>query len=327
MPATVATPTVDPELVVGIDIGGTGTRFVAADPVTNQVLAQTTIATPNTGTPDDILSILREQIRLVTRGRRPIGVGVGASGPVDLTGVIRNPDTLPAFTGLPLLDLLTSVTDGPIVIDNDAVCAALAEHSIGAARHSPRSLHITLGTGVGVCLLNGDRPFRHPDGTHPEGGHITVATLTNPCYCGRPACWEQAASRRTLQRTAARMLHRAPIDKTVIGDLAGRAAHGDADALAAFESYGQGVADGLGTLLTLYGPHVVVIGGSAARYFDLYSGSIETSLAKLDGWIPQHRIVKTVLDDYGGAIGSARLSSIALLEAPIETSAPTSPGT
>jgi glucokinase len=318
MSATTSTRAADADVVVGIDIGGTGTRFVATDSSTNQRLARTAIPTPATGTPEEILSFLREQINLVTRGKRPIAVGVGASGPVDLAGIIRNPDTLPAFTGLPILDRLKSITDGPIVIDNDAVCAALAEHLVGAARHSPRSLHITLGTGVGVCLLNDDRPFRHHDGAHPEGGHISVAIPTDRCYCGRPACWEQAVSRRTLQRTAARILNRPPTDKTVISELAGLAARHDAVALAAFDSYGQGIADGLGTLLTLYAPTMVVIGGSAASYFDLYRETIETSLKRLDGWIPKHQMVRTALDDYGGAIGAARLATIALQKSPIE---------
>jgi glucokinase len=320
MPATAPARATHTDVVVGIDLGGTGTRFVTVDPSTNQVLARTAVPTPGTGTPDEILSFLREQINLVTRGQRPIAVGVGASGPVDLAGIIRNPDTLPAFTGVPIPDRLKSITDGPIIIDNDAVCAALAEHLAGAARHSPRSLHITLGTGVGVCLLNDDRPFRHHNGSQPEGGHISVATPTSRCYCGRSACWEQAASRQTLQRAAARILNRPPTDKTVISELAARAARDDADALAAFDTYGQGIADGLGTLLTLYGPAVVVIGGSAAGYFDLYRKTIETSLNTLKGWIPVHKIVKTALDDYGGAIGGARLASIALREAPGESS-------
>ena len=309
---TAAAASAAADVVVGIDIGGTGTRFVAIDPTMNQVITRATTATPTTGTPEDILSFLQDQIARVTRGQRPIGIGIGASGPVDLDGVIRNPDTLPAFTGPPLLDRLKHITDGPIVIDNDAVCAALAEHLLGAAHSSPRSLHITLGTGVGVCLLNDDRPYRNHDGTHPEGGHISIATPTTRCYCGRPACWEQAASRRTLQRAAARILNRPPNDQSVISDLAARAQHDDPVARAAFSTYGETIADGLGTLITLYGPTIIVIGGSAAAHLDLFHQSIETSLNALNGWIPHHHIVRTALDDYGGAIGGARLATIAL---------------
>lgn len=301
-----------PEVVLGIDIGGTGTRFVAADPSTLEVTARTTVPTPTRATSDDILRFLTEQIDHVGLGRRPIAVGIGASGPVDRTGVIRNPDTLPAFTDLPLLEMIGGIIDGPVAIDNDAVCAALAEQQVGAAQHSPRSLHITLGTGVGVCLLENDAPFRLPDGTHPEGGHIAVAVSTTPCYCGRPQCWEQAASRRNLQRTAAGILGRSTTDRTVIAELAARAEQGDATALAAYDDYGQGVANGLGTLLALYGPDTVVIGGSGAEHLDLYLSAITQALAALNGWIPEHRIVKTQLDDHGGAIGGARLAKSAL---------------
>ncbi len=328
MGPTNPTPADDAGLVVGIDIGGTGTRFVAVDPSTNAVLTQATSPTPAVGTPKEILSFLLDRIRQVTQGRRPVAVGVGASGPVDVAGIIRNLDTLPAFTGLNILDGLKTITDGPVTIDNDAVCAALAEHLIGAARHSPRSLHITLGTGVGVCLLHDDRPFRYPDGSHPEGGHISIATPTTRCYCGRPACWEQAASRQALQRAAARILNRVPTDKTLIADLAARAHQDDDTARAAFDSYGQAIADGLGTLLTLYGATLVVIGGSAANHFHLYRRSLETSLQALDGWIPPHQIVKTALDDYGGAIGGARLATNALTStssAATSSAPPTSP--
>lgn len=311
MSRTTPEPATEAGIVVGIDIGGTGTRFVAADPSTLSVSARTTVPTPTGGTPEEILRLLSEQIDHVARGRRPVGVGVGASGPIDLDGVIRNPDTLPAFTGLPLLAMINSIIDGPAIIDNDAVCAAIAEHAVGAAQQSPRSLHITLGTGIGVCLLNHDQPFRLHDGTHPEGGHISVAVPTNPCYCGRSACWEQAASRRNLQRVAADLLGRAPKDPTVLSELAARAKKDNRAATAAYDRYGEAVADGLGTLLALYGPETVVIGGSASQHFDLYSGAITKALATLNGWIPEHHIVRTELDDYGGAIGGASLAASA----------------
>lgn len=308
MPATTFEGHSRRDVVVGIDIGGTGARFVATPPSDGWALARTTSPTPATGDADTLLSFLRTQIDAVTGGARPLAVGVGASGPIDPGGVIRNPDTLPAFTGLPLVDLLGSITDGPVVIDNDAVCAALAEHHLGAARGSARSLHVTLGTGVGVCLLEGDRPFRHSDGSHPEGGHLAVTIPTARCYCGRDACWEQAASRRHLQRAAARLLERPPTDRTVTAEVARRATSGDAAAIAVFDDYGHRVADGLGSLLALYGPTHVIIGGSAATHLDLYRPSIQTSLDRLQGWIPRCTLLRTALDDYGGALGAAQLA-------------------
>ena len=311
--------------VVGIDIGGTGTRFVAVDPATHDLLAWLTVATPAGATPADIEAFLSRQIHEVSGGHRPLAIGVGASGPIDTDGIIRNPDTLPAFTDLAVLDLLRGLTDGPVAIDNDAVCAALAEHAVGAARGAARSLHITLGTGVGVCLLDQDRPFRGADGLHPEGGHIAVTGATAPCYCGRTACWEQAASRKALQQVAAEILGRPPSDPTVIAEVAARAVAGDLAARACFENYGKGIADGLGTLLALYGADLVVIGGSGATtYFDLCRIAVEAALDQLDGWITPHRIVTTQLDDYGER--SAAPSSSTPLADPSDLPRPAAPG-
>ncbi len=298
------------DVVVGIDIGGTGTRFVALDPATHRVHGRLTRPTPAVGDQEQILAFLRQNIERVADRRRPTAIGIGASGPIDRDGVIRNPDTLPAFTGWPLTHGLADLADRPVIIDNDAVSAALAERLLGAARNAPRSLHITLGTGIGVCLLNGDRPFRNADGTHPEGGHISVALPTKPCYCGRAACWEQAASRQVLQHTAALMLGRAPSDPAAIAELADRAGRDNAEAQATFTAYGRAVADGLGTLLALYSPNIVVLGGSGARYFPLFRDAIHTALAPLK-YLDPVNIVATILDDYGGAIGATRIATVA----------------
>jgi len=300
-------------VAIGVDIGGTATRFVAADHTTGDILARLTVSTPHTGGPDAILAFFRAHIGQVARHARPAAVGIGASGPIDPGGVIRNPATLPAFTGVPLTDLVATLVPGPVVLENDAVCAALAEHRVGAAQRSRRSLHVTLGTGVGVCLLDGDTPFRLGDGTHPEAGHLAVAVPTAQCYCGRRACWEQAASRQNLQRTAAGLLGRSPSDSTAIADLAAR---DDSIANTAFRDYGGRIAEGLATLLALYGPDLVVLGGSAASYLPLYRASIADRLAPLGGWLPSYDLTGTQLDDYGGAIGGAGLAIDALRLSP-----------
>jgi glucokinase len=121
-------------VVIGIDLGGTGSRFTAVEPTSGDVLARRTAPTPHTRGPDAVHAFLREHIGAVGRGLRPVAVGIGASGPVDRHGIIRNPDTLPAFTGLPIAAMVAAIVPGPVVIDNDAVCAALAERSTGAAR-------------------------------------------------------------------------------------------------------------------------------------------------------------------------------------------------
>lgn len=311
------------EVVVGIDIGGTGTRFVALTPDGFQLVGRVAVPTPRSLAPGEVATFLGRHLIEVAAGRRAVGLGIGASGPINADGVIQNPDTLPAFSGISLPDTVGGLLTGPVAIDNDAVCAALAEEQMGAARGASRSLHITLGTGLGVCLLDGGVPYRSYDGTHPEGGHIAVPVPSPPCYCGRLACWEQVASRRALQLTAAEVLGRSATAKDVIADLAGHAVDGDPLARKVFEDYGRAVAAGLSTLVCLYAPPLVVIGGSAGAYLNLFGPAISDSLRTLGRWIPKHKLIMTALDDYGGAIGGAVLVAKSMAERTRGSAGPT----
>jgi glucokinase len=308
MPVTVPDPTNGGAgLLVGLDIGGTGTRFVAMGPG-RTIVAQRAVPTPAAFTTGSAADFLAAQINRLTPGQPIAAIGIGASGPVDPEGIIRNPDTLPAFTGEPVVAELAARFDAPVTIDNDAVCAALAEQRVGAAAGSASLLHITLGTGIGSCLLLNGRPLRGADGMHPEAGHITVTKAPVPCYCGRDACWEQAASRQALQRAAASVLGRDPGDRNAVTDLAANALRGDTEAGRVFREYGSAVAEGLASLLAAYRPHTVVLSGSAAKHLNLYREEIQAYLRGLGPWIHYAELAATQLDDFGGAIGAAHLT-------------------
>ncbi|MEU1970762.1 ROK family protein [Microbacterium sp. NPDC019599] len=292
---------------VGIDLGGTGTRFVAVDD-DSVVVATATFATPVDLAPAAARSFLVREARAVAAGRSISAVGIGASGPIDREGVIRNPETLPAFTDVELLAPIAAELAAPVRIDNDAVTAALYEVSQGAARGSTSTLMVTLGTGVGVAALRGIEPVRGSDGTHPEAGHLSVTGAHAPCYCGRLACWEQLVSRSALQRAAGSLLRVAKGTATDIDDAAERAQQGNADAIAIFDAFGRHLAEGLADLLTVVRSSCVVLGGSAARYQPAFGPELNRRLAEIDlyGPVPPVRISSAGV--FGGAIGAAYLA-------------------
>jgi glucokinase len=284
------------DVVVGVDLGGTGTRVVVTDDA-GDVGPHAVFATPSADR-DSALRFLHEAILDVAGGRRIAGVGVGASGPVAADGMIHNRATLPAYSGFRLASALEDALDAPCVIDNDAVTAALGEFHDGASRGTSAPLMITLGTGVGASYLPGGVPFRGGDGTHPEAGHIPVPGAAVRCYCGLASCWEQVASRVALQRLVGDDL-----------DSAAEAAHAHKGAeLSAFQRYGGFVASGLGTLLSIFRPDLVVLGGGGARYFDLFGPAMQAALARAPefGWAAPVRIAE--LGDLAGAIGAAGLA-------------------
>jgi glucokinase len=278
---------------IGVDLGGTGTRVVCTD-AEGTLRAERSLPTETES--NSAIPNLTAAISEIVDG--PLGgIGIGASGPIDGSGIIRNPATLPAYTGLNVCEPLREQFGVPVHIDNDAVTAAYAEVRIGAGRGARAVLTVTLGTGVGVAMLTDGVPHRTGAGVHPEAGHLWVPGDAQ-CYCGRTSCWEQQASRAALQRaTAAQGLG--------LDEAFALAQQGDGIALELFASFGQAVAHGLADLLTAFGPDRVVLGGGAARFLKAYSQALETTLYSIRGCYQQPPLVTAKLGDLAGASGAA----------------------
>ena len=281
-------------VTVGVDLGGTGTRIVALgnDGV---VLRHITMPTATGIPPTQAIADLAHAIITATAELEIQGIGIGATGPVDARGVIRNPETLPAFSNVEITSILSDRLGAPCVIDNNAVTAAIGEHAYGAGRGSAGLLVITLGTGVGVAALIRGQPVRGADGCHPEAGHIAVSGPPAPCYCGLPTCWEQLASRTALHQLAAGEIH----------ELAGKARGGDTAASQVFDTYGERVGAGLTTLLTIFRPDRVILGGSAAQYADLFEHGLHQSLNRAARYTRTPALATAELGNLAGAIGAA----------------------
>jgi glucokinase len=284
-------------ITIGVDLGGTGTRIVAVG-ANGSILAEEIRPTPNGVPPEKAFAELVEAIRGLAGPARIIGVGIGASGPVDRDGIIRNPDTLPSFSDVPLTAWISESLDAPCLIDNDAAAAALGEYELGAGRGSRGLVVVTLGTGIGVGVLCDGQPFRTADGSHPEAGHIGVPGPPAPCYCGLATCWEQLASRTALEQLTA--------DRTE--SLAGSARAGDADAQACFTTYGERVGAGVATLVTVFGPDRVVLGGSSAQYLDLFRAGVDLALRRRGSFHHPVSVVAAELGPQSGAIGAASMA-------------------
>lgn len=289
---------------VGIDLGGTATRVVLTtshgESVEERVFA--TSADPARALPE-----LVGAVRAVVRRRELATIGIGASGPVDRDGIIRNPETLPAFTGVDVRGALRADFRIPVSIDNDAVAAAVYEAREGASAGAASTLMVTLGTGVGVAVLHHGRPVRGGDGEHPEAGHRAVTGVHAPCYCGRVACWEQVVSRAALQRAALQLPDADPDPMTALESAAVQARAGAAEAAAMFDAFGRALGEGLADLETVFRVDAVAIGGSAARYGDLILPATERAFTAIDVYRPHPPIRFSRAGDLGGAIGAALL--------------------
>jgi glucokinase len=291
---------------VGVDLGGTGSRAIGM--VGDEVVAAVDVPTRELGAGSEAERV--ERLARLVESVVPVGtelaaVGIGASGPVDVeAGVIHNQATLPWFTGFPVAGQLQRRIGIPVGIDNDAVAAAFGEHRAGAGEQSDRLLMVTLGTGVGVAMLVDGRPVRGADGAHPEGGHIPITSDPERCYCGLTGCFEQAASRSTLQQRLSEAMGGATVGRGLIAAGIARAAD-DQRIRAVFQDYALAVGRGLAALHTLWQPRVTVIGGSAAVCLPLIREDVLRQLDRSEDYRVEVELREATLGDNAGAIGAA----------------------
>ena len=165
------------QLAIGIDIGGTGTKFGIVDKEGN-VLFSSEMSTKKHATIESFITDLHKHlvplIDNVGGIGRIKGIGVGAPNGNFYTGTIEYAPNLPWRGIIPLCKLLQDEFMLPVVLTNDANAAALGEMKYGAAKDIKDFIMITLGTGVGSGIVaNGTLVYGH-DGFAGELGHIII---------------------------------------------------------------------------------------------------------------------------------------------------------
>jgi glucokinase len=320
----------------GIDVGGTKLHGVAVAEG-GRVVAETRDATPAVRAPgapgvaiaDAVVAIVAELRAAADCGDSAVPIGVGVPGMLDRRGVLVFSPNLPSALGAELAQLFAErLPDTPPVLENDANCAALAEHTLGAARGFDDVVVVTLGTGIGGGLVSGGRPLLGAQGFAGEIGHMVVEPSGPLCPCGRRGCWERYASGAGLARLAreAAIGGRLPEvvalaggdPETVRGEHVSTAAlAGDADALAVMRELAWWVAFGLANLAAVLDPQRFVIGGglaagageyllepTRAAFGELVEGG--SSRGSID-------IVAAELGERSGAVGAALAAQRAAL--------------
>lgn len=291
-------------LTFGLDLGGTKCLGIAWRD--GEVVAQHRAATDTAG-PGDVIELLAEvasELRL--QAGPPVAVGVGAPGLVTRAGNLAFAPNLPGVEHLALEDGLTAALGVPVMVENDAATAAWAEFSCGAAEEAESMLAVTLGTGVGGGIVLDGRLQRGANGFAAEIGHIMVRKGGRDCACGKRGCWEAYASGTALGILSYDRLG-------VTGEeVTAAAAGGDSGALAVLGEYAAEVALGLGSLIEVLDPEVVVIGGGLVEAGEALLEPVRMALPGfVYSW--EYRkptpVVAAQLGERSGAIGGALLAA------------------
>jgi glucokinase len=308
-------------LFIGVDIGGTKVLATAVSS-SGRVLRTARRTTPGrrveASLVEDALTAAVEEIA----GVRRIGaIGIAAAGFVDAQGErVRFAPHLP-WRDEGVRARLAERWSAPVVLDNDANCAARAELTYGAVGDAADALVITMGTGIGGAVVLDGAVHRGHNGMAGEFGHMQVVPGGLPCECGGTGCWEQYSSGNALGRLARAAVGARPtaMDAACGGDpeqltgpmITDAALAGDPAALEAFATVGDWLGVGVANMVAAFDPEIVVIGGGLSAAGDLLLDPARKALREsLVG--AEHRtvppVVRAALGPEAGAIGAADLA-------------------
>ncbi len=268
------------EVVLGVDIGGTNTKFGYVNRK-GLCLGSASIPT-NADQPAELFfSRLQEHSKLLFSGLSEkcerVGIGIGAPNANFHKGTIEHPPNL----GWGYVDVraeLGKFYDIPIAVTNDANAAAMGEMLFGAAQGMKDFIVITLGTGLGSGIVASGELIYGADGFAGEIGHTVVDPNGRQCGCGRRGCLETYCSATGLCRTVQELIcdTSEPSDLRSISyaDLTAKmisesALRGDRLARQAFESCGKTLGFKLADSVAHLSPEAIILLGGLATAGEL----------------------------------------------------------
>lgn len=283
-----------PDFSIGVDLGGTNLR-VAAISTAGEILEKIAIDAKVVLGPDHVINEMCRTIEQVSShyrsGGRLLGAGFGIPGIIDLeAGVVRKSANLPGWEDYPVRAEIERRLGIRIFLENDAKVAALGEKWLGAGRDVNDMAMITLGTGIGGCIVLNGKIFHGMNGMAGEFGHVTIEPDGVPCGCGSHGCAERYASATAIMRMAREAIASgdapelakasstdAEFGARAIYDLAMR---GDATARRIFERFGCALGLLLADLVNVLNLEMYVIGGGVSSAWDAFAPSMFAELCE-----------------------------------------------
>jgi glucokinase len=305
--------------VIGVDLGGTKLLAGTVDAELRVHHRAYRLSRPDAVVETIVEAV--EEAREAARGEvRAVGVGVPCLIE-PRSGVVMACNHFP-LVDVPLRDLLAERIGLPVVVDNDATAALVAEWRYGAGRGSSCVLILTIGTGVGGGMVVDGRLVRGFSGAAGELGHVVIDENGPPCpgNCPNRGCLEAFVSGPALAREGKARAERAPesglgvalvAGREITGPLVTELAHdGDEEARAAVARLGRHLGVGITSLVNVFNPEVVVVGGGLVAAGELLLGPARAVVAER-ALVPardQVRIVPARFGDESGMLGAAALA-------------------
>jgi len=310
---------------IGVDIGGTNMPSSLVDNTGKVVYAIEKKTLPEQG-PEALVLRISESIKeLLTyfkgtlKKETILGIGLGVPGLLDgKKGEIVTCPNLHGWKNVPIVNLVKQKIKLPVLMDNDANCAAIGEHWVGAGKGAKNSILLTLGSGVGGGIIIDNKIYRGSHGVAGELGHITIVAEGILCGCGNYGCLESYASANaTAKRAKERLrnenvistLREKDINQITAQDIFLHAESGDVFSSNILFESGKYLGVGIAVFANIFDPDVIIIGGglSAAEKYLLPTAIDEADRRTFKHIMNKMKIKKAKLGNNSGMIGAAKL--------------------
>lgn len=265
---------------IGIELGVDFISVILTDFVASVQWRDQVGSDPN----DDQITILERAADLtqhaldfgLNQGLRPLGIGLGVPGLVDLRQgkLIFAPNL--HWNNVPLRLIWSQRFNLPTFVENEANAAALGEYYFGTAQGVDNFIYLSAGIGLGAGIVLDGKLFRGSHGYASEVGHMTVDPNGELCGCGKRGCWETQVGPRAVLRSVRKTIEsgvpstlcdrvEGDLERITFESVVQAASEGDSVTLLALQEVGEKLGIGVANLINIFNPELIVLGGALNR--------------------------------------------------------------
>lgn len=297
---------------IGIDIGGShvaiglinenGKIIAKEDKDLNNDLQSKDYCKKLVDTIIELISKILEENKIDIKGIKLIGIAI--PGTVSDTHIIKAKNL--HIKDFNIVSEINKYFNIPIVLRNDAKCAAIAEKEYGSLKKYDDAVFLTIGTGIGGAVYLGGKLLKPKKYEGFEIGHMVIKKDGIKCNCGRKGCFEKYASIKTFKDRIQSKFNKKNLTGREINKLLTDKYY-QKEAEEVINEYIDDLSIGLANLINIFEPEVISIGGGFVHFKDILLEKLINKLNKEDMLFNNQAVPKIItakLKNDAGIVGS-----------------------
>lgn len=202
-------------------------------------------------------------------------IGIAVPGTVSDTHIIKA-DNL-HIKDFNIVSEINKYFNIPIVLRNDAKCAAIAEKEYGSLKKYDDALFLTIGTGIGGAVYLGGKLLKPKKYEGFEIGHMVIQKNGLKCNCGRKGCLERYASMKAFKQMIQKEFGKENLTGKEVKELLENNKNSEqVDKI--INEYISYLSTGIANLINIFEPQTISIGGSFVHFKDILLERLEKKL-------------------------------------------------